>query len=213
MTVGKTIKFKDTKFEIITSYASSKVITAVTKANPAVVTAVGHGYTKGDVVRIEGIVGMEELNDALYVVGTVTTDTFELIDVDSTAYGTWVSGGTASKGIYSSSCEITDYTGDSGATTETSTETNCGISKDFGSTDPGTVSVSYNKAPNDFQEAVDASRKSIESTALRITLPKNNGIIIDIGVVTQTGNAGTAGGLWTGSFTMTRKVERIDLAV
>jgi len=29
-----------------------RVVTAITRANPAVVTAIGHGYTSGDIVRV-----------------------------------------------------------------------------------------------------------------------------------------------------------------
>ena len=41
---------------------ASKTITAITKANPAVVTATSHGYTNGDHVWINNVVGMTEVN-------------------------------------------------------------------------------------------------------------------------------------------------------
>lgn len=84
-------------------YNAPKTITAVTKANPCVVTAVAHGYTDGDLVDIADVVGMTQLNGNRYMVDALTADTFSLKDprtsvaINSTAYTTYVSGGTSSK--------------------------------------------------------------------------------------------------------------------
>lgn len=77
-------------------------ITAITQANPGVVTIVGHGYTAGDWVYISGIVGMTRLNGRVFRVGTTTADTFQLKDVDgnnvnTTALTAYSSGGTAAR--------------------------------------------------------------------------------------------------------------------
>ena len=77
-------------------------ITGVTKANPAVVTSAGHGLKNGDVVWFEFVGGMTQLNSSLKdpkqrVVSNVTANTFE-IDVDSTGYTTYTSGGIATRG-------------------------------------------------------------------------------------------------------------------
>lgn len=72
-------------------------ITAATKANPCVVTSAGHGYSNGDEVFINGVVGMWEINNRFLRVANVTTDTFELVGVDSTNYTTYVSGGTCAR--------------------------------------------------------------------------------------------------------------------
>lgn len=70
------------------------VITAVTKANPASVTATAHGFATGDVVSISGVNGMVELNGNTYTI-TVTNANVFTLGVDSTAYGTYTSGGVA----------------------------------------------------------------------------------------------------------------------
>lgn len=76
-----------------------KNITGATKANPCVVTVVGHGYTTGQRIRIASVVGMTELNGNSYYITKLTADTFSLstlagVVVDSSAYGAWSAGGT-----------------------------------------------------------------------------------------------------------------------
>lgn len=68
-------------------------ITAITKANPAVVTASAHGLSDGDRVYISGIVGMTELNNREFTVANKTTNTFELSGEDSSSHTTYTSGG------------------------------------------------------------------------------------------------------------------------
>lgn len=57
-----------------------KTITGITQASPGVVTAVAHGYSTGDWVKIFDVEGMTELNARTFEVGATTTDTFELLD-------------------------------------------------------------------------------------------------------------------------------------
>ena len=76
---------------------SNKPIEAITKANPAVVTSTAHGFTNGDQVVITGVRGMTKVNAKSYTVAGVTTNTFQLAGVDSTAYATYISGGTAGR--------------------------------------------------------------------------------------------------------------------
>lgn len=75
--------------------ATAKTITAITKANPAVVTATGHGFADGDVVKITSVVGMTEINAKVGVVTVVDANSFKLNGIDSTAYTTYTSGGSA----------------------------------------------------------------------------------------------------------------------
>jgi hypothetical protein len=80
-------------------------ITAVTAANPAVVTAAAHGYTNGDHVFISGVVGMTELNGRWFQVANKATNTFELTDpydagvtnINSTSFTAYSSGGSSGK--------------------------------------------------------------------------------------------------------------------
>ena len=79
-------------------------ITGVTQADPGVVTVVGHGLTTGDEVFVSGVGGMTEINNRHFTAEVLTANTFELrsqVDssdnIDTTAYGTYTSGGTIAK--------------------------------------------------------------------------------------------------------------------
>lgn len=97
----KTIRFiKNDSF----IFDSTKTITGVTNASPAVVTSNAHGFSNGDQIYISGVLGMTELNNRYFIVGGVTANTFELkevrsslVNIDSTSYGTYTSAGTAAR--------------------------------------------------------------------------------------------------------------------
>jgi hypothetical protein len=79
---------------------TAKVISAVTKADPGVVTATSHGFSNGDDVFVTGVVGMTQLNGRTMRVASKTTHTFELNDydgndIDTRSYTTYGSAGTA----------------------------------------------------------------------------------------------------------------------
>jgi len=79
-----------------------KTISAITKANPAVVTATSHGYENGDEVLISSVGGMTEVNGKRFLVADKTTNTFELqdkdgVDINSSSFTTYTSGGVSNK--------------------------------------------------------------------------------------------------------------------
>lgn len=81
---------------------SAKTITGVTKANPGVITSNSHGFSNGEEIYITGVGGMTQLNDRNYIVANATTNTFTLTDlfgvaINTTAFTTFTSGGTADK--------------------------------------------------------------------------------------------------------------------
>jgi hypothetical protein len=79
----------------IYSDATWRAVTGATKANPCVITATSHNYATGSKVRIVDVVGMTELNGNVYTITIVNTNSFSLDGTDSTAYGTYTSGGRA----------------------------------------------------------------------------------------------------------------------
>jgi hypothetical protein len=82
------------------SFGSPQNITAITRANPAVVTYTGaDNFSNGDTVFIDGIVGMIELNGEEYTVANVNTgtNTFELQGVNTTGFSLYSNAGTIQK--------------------------------------------------------------------------------------------------------------------
>lgn len=82
--------------------SSAKTITAITKANPGVLTSNSHGFSNGDEVFIDNVGGMTELNGRNYLIANSTTNTFTLTDlfgvaVNTTNFTTFTSGGTATE--------------------------------------------------------------------------------------------------------------------
>jgi len=80
--------------------------TAIDKTNPVRVTVPDHGLQAQQTVRatrfyplpVSDATGMYELNNNLYVVGNITTNTFDLFDqygepVDGTNYTTFIDNG------------------------------------------------------------------------------------------------------------------------
>ena len=76
---------------------ATKTITAITQANPAVVTSNGHGFSNGDRVFIKSVAGMTELNNKEFTVASTATNTFALSGINSTGFTAYSSGGTAGK--------------------------------------------------------------------------------------------------------------------
>ena len=75
-------------------------ITAITAANPVVVTSASHNLSNGDRVEFENVGGMTELNGKNYYVNNVTTNTYELYTdsaltgaLDGTSFTAYTSGG------------------------------------------------------------------------------------------------------------------------
>ena len=128
---GKTVRYvekmRDRQFDDVRdcffvdsglSLDDPKAITAITSADPVVVTAVGHGFNDGDEVDFADIiweptydeydneVQPDQLNGNRYFVANKTTDTFELEDedgnpVDGSAFDAYVEGGCVRKAVAS----------------------------------------------------------------------------------------------------------------
>jgi len=84
----------------VTCIAVTKVITAITKANPCALTVTGHGQVTGSYVDVSGIVGTTELNDKIYTITVVDINTVTLDGVDATNFTTYASEGTARFGTF-----------------------------------------------------------------------------------------------------------------
>ncbi len=75
------------------------IITNVTQANPAQVTSPLYELPNGNMILISGVIGMPELNGNIYIITVVDANNFT-INVDSTGFTTYISGGTWSTSAY-----------------------------------------------------------------------------------------------------------------
>ena len=80
--------------------ATSKAVTAITQASPAVCTAAAHGFATGDVILIVSGAGMTALNDRIYTITVLTADTFSLDGVDASALPAYTGSATATRGTF-----------------------------------------------------------------------------------------------------------------
>jgi hypothetical protein len=83
-----------TAVKVATAAGSAKTLTAITKASSAVCTSATHGLTVGQVVVFASVAGMTEINGNVGLVTAQDTNTFT-VNIDSTDYTTYTSGGTA----------------------------------------------------------------------------------------------------------------------
>ncbi len=93
-----------TDYEFIWDGGATTAITGISQADPGVVTMASSPFSNGDIVIIEGVVGMTEVNydftaSKIYIVASDTATTFALTDldgnnIDTTGFTAWSSGGT-----------------------------------------------------------------------------------------------------------------------
>ena len=81
---------------------ATKAITGATKANPCVLTIAASGYIAGDWIYVTGVGGMTQLNGRYFEVTSVVGANVTIADlngtpINSTAYSTYTSGGTAAR--------------------------------------------------------------------------------------------------------------------
>lgn len=215
MAGGARFKFHGSQIQVLTGYdanSPSLVITGITKANPAVVSAT-NTLSDGDVIKINGVAGMTEVNGGVFVVDNATGGNFELFEVDSTAYGTYTSGGYIDEGAFSNLCELTNYNRAGGTSPEIAATTICSTAQEFeiGLPDFGTTTLDFNFAPNTaVQGALHAFYLSGDKMAVRVVLPNAGGNLVQVGFVQQESETAGVGGIWTASATIRNTGNRYD---
>lgn len=89
-------KAQQAYLSVATAQGSPDTITAITNANPGVVTSATHGNANGSCGIISGVVGMTQVNNRAFIVANTATNTLELKGVKTTTaqgYGVYTSGG------------------------------------------------------------------------------------------------------------------------
>lgn len=217
MASGKRYKFQGSSISVVVGFAAdspSKAISGATRANPCVVSSSNHGLSNGDVVRITGVVGMDELNNELFVVANKQTSSFELEGVDSTGYGQYTSGGLIDVAEFSEFCELTNYNRTGGSSPEIQATTICSDAAEYelGLPDFGTTQISFNFAPQTaVQTALHDFYLSGEKIAVKVELPSSAGTMIQMGFIQQESETVGTGGLWAATVTIRNTGNRFDI--
>jgi len=208
MAAGVSFKFQGSKIQVILGFAQSSPVDAiqgVSKAVEAVVSDTSHGRLSGDVIQLSNIVGMTELNGGTYIIEVLTANTYKLVGIDSTGYGTYVSGGNVASATLSNFCELTGYNRSGGSAPEIDTTSLCSTAAEFelGLPDFGTTQIDFKYAPlTNIQKQLAALQLAGTQTGVIVTLPKSGGKITQLAFVQQTSEQSAVGAIWTGSATL-----------
>jgi hypothetical protein len=217
MAAGKRYKWQGSTVELVVGFGADSplnTITAITQANPAVITS-ANAYVNGDVVKITGVVGMTEINDQVVIVTGVTATTFIATGVDSTGYGAYVSGGVLDMADFSNFCELSNYNRQGGSSPEIDATTICSTATEYeiGLPDFGTTALDFNFAPDTaIQAALGTFHSSGDTMGVRVTLPKSGGKLVQLGFVQQQSEQAGNGALWKATTTLRNTGQRVDIA-
>lgn len=180
--------------------AAAKTITAVTAASPPVVSAASHGYAAGDIIYIDGIVGMTQLNGRAFVVSNPLTGTFELKGIDGTGYTTYASGGNAYKATLSSVAEVSNFDGFDGQASEIDVTNLQSLAKEYliGLQDFGTANFDlFLRNADAGQVALRAAKESAAAKIFAVTLSDAT-VAAFVGFVKSFSASGSADGAVAG---------------
>lgn len=178
---------------------TSLTITAISKAANAVVTTTGATLVKGDVVNISGVTGMTEINgNWLVKAATATSITLE---VDSTNFTTYGSGGTMKSYTFVNTCEATSFDGLDGEASEIDTTTLCSVAKEkrLGLQDFGSFSIDYNWVMSDLAQ-IELRKAQADGKERQIKVILADGSIVYFaGFVKSATMSGGVDAVYTGS--------------
>lgn len=207
MSTGKIIKYRDTNFAVGTGYGAPVTLTGISNAVEAVVTKVAHGLADLSVVRLAGVVGMDEVNGMLFPIDVLTVDTFKLVGYSTLDAPAYVSGGTFEAVTFTNICELTSTSSSTDSTPEENDSTWCDAESkySFGLPGPGSITYSYNYAETAVKDALEASRKSATMIAVKIGFKNYAHKLFEIGTITQTTSGVAKDANWEGSATMRRR--------
>lgn len=96
-------------FNISVLVGSTMNVTGITNANPAVVTTdINHGFSAGQVIQINGAVGISGINGINFTITVVSLKSFS-IGINTTTSGTYAGGGVVTPNFRNVTVPIFDY--------------------------------------------------------------------------------------------------------
>ncbi|WP_035061035.1 ubiquitin-activating E1 FCCH domain-containing protein [Andreprevotia chitinilytica] len=202
---SKAVSAQGAKIKVSTGSGGPKPITGIGKGNPCVITSNGHGFKPGNVVALAAIVGMVELNGKTPAVQYVTANTYSLAGVNSSGFGDYTNGGTATPVAFSEVGEVTDFDGFDGQASEedVSTLASEAVEKRLGLVDYGGLSISLKFVKSDVgQAALRAAQATREVLDFMIEL-SNGDVASFSALVKQFSIGGAVNKVLTGKVQLT----------
>lgn len=91
--LGEQANLISTNQQLINSSQSCGYITNATQANPCQITSLNHSLINGTLIYIANVVGMNQLNAAIYSITVVDSNNFTLDNTNSTGFNPYITGG------------------------------------------------------------------------------------------------------------------------
>jgi hypothetical protein len=155
---------------------SAVTISAVTKANPAVVSSTD-AVKVGDIVKFGSVTGMPEIDGKLAVVTKITAGTSFEVNIDASGYAAAGTAGTATVQELICGCETKSYSGFDGSSAEVDVTTMCSTAREYisGLQDFGSFSFDVNLVPGDeFQIELNKAKAALEKRTFVLRIPPDN---------------------------------------
>lgn len=201
---------REYRLEVQSTIDTAKTVTAISKANPAVVSCASHGYLAGDIVVLTDVEGMVEVNNLVARVANPAAGTFELEGVDSTNFGDFTSGEVAEVTAFSTVSQATSIDYGQGSAEEIDMTTLLDSTR---RTDLGTLSLPA-ATVNLFADVTSAVQTAIEAAAYAKTMlvfratTKGGRKRLWAGIPSTIGESVAVNSPITGSFTINVKSPR-----
>lgn len=183
-------------------------ISAATKASPCVLTTAVQAFSLNDIIVVTSVVGMTQLNNRAFAVDTTaspSTKKATLQGVDSTAYTTYVSGGTAQKYTMTTVGSVKTVKGFDGQSSELDSTNLASTAKEFllGLQDFGSVTLDVNMDNTDAgQTYLRLAREQQLIVPFSITLSNGDIAAFMAGVKQYTFDGVTPEGIVTGAVSL-----------
>lgn len=195
------ISFQGSTLEIGTGSGGALTVTAISKALKAEVTA-NNTLKVGDRVTFASVVGMTQINGLVGSVVAASATTF-CVDIDSRAFTTYTSGGTATPVTWTEINDIKSVQFSPGGRSEIDVTNLKSVAKEkrYGLKDNGTMNGDVNIDLIDAgQSACRASEGSDDVKDFRMTLPGGAGVATFQGQVKKMSWGGAVDASFSGSY-------------
>ena len=173
---SRAVSSQGTKFYIekLGEVGTVTTVTGITKAAAAVCTAAAHTRVVGDVVAFAAVVGMTEINGLTGVVTAIAAGTFT-VNIDSTGFTAYASGGTATPKVFLEIQQHKTYNFDDPGAAERDITTLVSEEKEFGLglADPGNFTCDLHYVEDDAAQIEMQTARS-DSAARYFRIHKRN---------------------------------------